>query len=382
MFNRSSYKPILLTIVLVVSTSSAWAQGRGERRGTRDGGGGNICQLPEQIPVLLDFVGDYEKGLWVPARQLGEQLTLSEAGIQLGMAPVKVLTAKLESRLEVIFQKHQATSPKTIKLLKDSIKSIYFFGTQIGFRRAIGAEWTEGHICSANNTRAAVYYSNGFAILSIPIWNSLDLESQVGLLIHEGLRHIQLFLGHNGTDLDLQRITRDLVFSSEDLSLDGSYFFGIHHSPLYNDLKIALNAFCTEYENGTYKSITDKILTSLNFCTNPKKADVLSEIEKLYVEGQRYIFQTIGTGDAKERERALEFSKDIAWIFSAKTLTNVRRNTFNLVKSVAEFQTVFAFSFIESYFENPSGIGRKEKTEFESKIREVFRQVKAELEAI
>ncbi|MEK7356612.1 MAG: hypothetical protein AAB250_09195, partial [Bdellovibrionota bacterium] len=75
------------------------------------------------------------------------------------------------------------------------------------------------------NTKAAIIYENGEALISVPLFNSLDLENQAGILIHETLRRVQITYAGGGTDQQLQDITRAMVSGSTSLALDKSSFF-------------------------------------------------------------------------------------------------------------------------------------------------------------
>ena len=72
----------------------------------------------------------------------------------------------------------------------------------------IGGDFSESEHCSPENTTAAIlYYWNIGIIINAQVWNKLDTFNQTALIIHEGIRNIQIRHGGNFSELELQHLT-------------------------------------------------------------------------------------------------------------------------------------------------------------------------------
>lgn len=171
---------------------------------TTSGGGGNIC-FTSKGPRLLDMVWT-EKSL-VPQNQAGLMMPSSGEKFQ-AFTP---LQGPLQKKIESLTQKFIARFPFEGKVLSTSLENNWFFAVPTIFSSPIEAHYQSPELCHSGNVRAAIALIGGFKFISIPMWNSLDLETQAYLVIHEAWRFAQVVLGFELSNQALQKLTFDSI---------------------------------------------------------------------------------------------------------------------------------------------------------------------------
>lgn len=203
---------------LVFATMLAIAPSLSAHEGGSDRGGGNICFAGGGVQ-LLDLEGQSTSG------KKGIRLDVTRLMKVAGVDLLENLRASPAGREVVeLLEFQRATSPRTVELMIRAFGAIEFYGMPYSPSGPIKADFTDSAACHAANTKAAIIYENGEALISVPLFGELDLESQAALLLHETLRRVQLTYGGGGSDRELQSITRAIV-RREPLGLDRSNFF-------------------------------------------------------------------------------------------------------------------------------------------------------------
>ena len=168
---------------------------------TTSGGGGNIC-FTTSGPRLLDMV--WNNKLILRTSQY------TQPGFQVKETNKKFtafnpLVGELKQKIESLIAPFVAKYPEDGRVLRTSIENNWFFAVPTIFSSAIGAYYQSPEVCNAGNVRAAIALVGGVKFVSIPIWNSLDLNTQAELIIHEGWRFAQVVLGFPLSNQALQK---------------------------------------------------------------------------------------------------------------------------------------------------------------------------------
>ena len=222
---RTLIMSISLTSVLSYSAcASATHRSPASARvgGSDGGGGGNICFSDGQVQ-LLELAGwelpSAQKGLQFPEEDKSVNLVghpVRDLFARFGFSEMQMRTGRLKLRLEQIFANNRSLSPDLTTLLESGF--LRFDATNFQISIPLRADFSDSKVCSRENTRASIVYANSqLAYVDVAKFNLLDLDSQVGLYIHENLRFIQDSLQRLGgrirlSDLDLQRLTRQIVY--------------------------------------------------------------------------------------------------------------------------------------------------------------------------
>jgi hypothetical protein len=86
-----------------------------------------------------------------------------------------------------------------------------------------------------SKVRTAAYYrndKNGYTVhIERELWNQLSAENQVGLVVHEGLRHIQLGQKSQFNDETLQKATAIMMLCQPSVKLSQYLYFLIMNQP-------------------------------------------------------------------------------------------------------------------------------------------------------
>lgn len=166
-------------------------------RGGISDGGGNVCLVNGQ-PRLLDFVvaglfPDATPGITYYPRDK-EFFELSEefgqvASFEIPQPIWRDLTAL------IIDMAQREGSGKVARILHRALQSLNLYATLGEFGQSHQAHFGNQKLCQESNTKMAVFYGDHFALLSLKTWNQLKYQDQLGLLIHEILRQVQI--GYN-----------------------------------------------------------------------------------------------------------------------------------------------------------------------------------------
>lgn len=216
---------LICTLTLLVSTAS-FAKPMG---GSSDGGG-TLCAVTGingGRPTLLDFA------LFSPGFReevaTGSRLSSSAIADLVGF-DVLDLSEDLSLRMaiEAVQNRERETgSEHSMALLEQALRSMTFYKTPSEIHRLLRIAIPTGSNCRTENLRTVVRYSDGSVNISIPEWNKLGRQSQAGLLIHEGLRQLQLLYQLGGSDFQLERLTPLILYGNptSPIVLDGLSFF-------------------------------------------------------------------------------------------------------------------------------------------------------------
>lgn len=213
-FHKMMRKLILLFAIQLFLVSILLAPARQvlAEDGGADTGGGNICD-ERNSAILLDI-----KGAGLP-RSKGLQLRSTPMMDLAGIDRLEDFSgSQLQQWLDLTLQKLEKKSPYTAQVLKQIIGELRFFKTDFTPYRSFRAN-IDPEICKPEDVRAAaIYKGTGLVFISRPLFNKLDLYSQMGLIIHEALRAAQITLGVGGLNSELQNLTRSiLIGTSENL---------------------------------------------------------------------------------------------------------------------------------------------------------------------
>lgn len=212
MSRRERWLPVLTFFAAVLSLS----QGPVVFAGGVSDGGGNLCYL-NGTPVLLEFADLHSQ-----LQEKGIQIYESKMSELYGFSSFQSLYKRdrLKQRIDAILAANEASSPIFVSWLKAILDGLQFSVTSIPIEAPVAADATDQPLCRNGNVRASVlFFPPVMGFVDRAQFNSLDLDSQAGLLIHEAGRFIQYTA--NGTlgggpsrdkftDLDLQRSTRIL----------------------------------------------------------------------------------------------------------------------------------------------------------------------------
>ncbi|NUM88667.1 MAG: hypothetical protein HUU37_05645, partial [Bdellovibrionales bacterium] len=190
------FKHTILAIFAGVALSLA---PQGSRAGANSSGGGNIfVKQPGSSPVLLDLV------VWQPdfvddfTGSSGRSLRLVtfRSFENTEIARVRLTDQPAYWLLQEKLNLWKSASPIVISAIEDALSSMEFYALRSGLKHQRGfsvppvlrERYPQGVLVTA-----AAYGTNiNGAVISAPVWDSLGVFSQAGLIVHEALRDIQL----------------------------------------------------------------------------------------------------------------------------------------------------------------------------------------------
>jgi hypothetical protein len=224
---------ILAAVAMTIFGSLSTAHARPD--GGANGGGGNLCYRDGK-PVLLEFANvgrrQIQAGIQYPKsfddRELsyaGKQMVQSELNQRriFGYSRFKwyMQDGKLQERITEVLNRNKPLSPLLVGLLRQQFMFIHMVKYPINV--AFHASYDGIPECSDSNVRASAIYSQGLNVwIDLEQFNSLDLDSQAGLFLHEELRILQA-LARSFTpsvdlsDRELQDIVRTLFYGPKPL---------------------------------------------------------------------------------------------------------------------------------------------------------------------
>lgn len=204
------------------------------KSGGVDAGGGNLCYIQGQ-PVLLEFA-DLRSRMTEP----GIQIEKTAAEEVFGLSQLHSLESKdrLESKINQILDANERNSPVITSWFRSLVRAVPFSFVSAGIMVPVKADTSLQPDCQHGNVRASiVFLPEMIALVDRNQFNALDLDSQAGLVLHEGARMLQR-LQHifaekynkekRMSDLQLQLIVRhmfDVYLGSNLPSLDSDELF-------------------------------------------------------------------------------------------------------------------------------------------------------------
>lgn len=233
---------ITVTIVLLFS---AYALAGGVA-----GGGGTFCQnasVNHGHPILLDLALS-PKPIFDPpvaSEKISETITSERLGID--EFPPSLLN-KIKKDINARLSFWEKGSPKAIRLIRSALAAVQFRITPFWYSHVYRAYVPSSSVCQSASLEGAVFYYDGEAVVSIPLWNSAGKLSHRGLILHEALRHIQLFNRFPINDAQLQSLTLKIMKANptKGESLDVLPFFNIYKKQ-GSDVRLRISEMCDDY---------------------------------------------------------------------------------------------------------------------------------------
>ena len=197
-----SIKQPLLTLLLLAFTAPALAGGTG-------GGGGTYCINPainKGRPVLLDLADRYvldnpRTGTKLHADKLAKVIGFDRIDLTRNVAYQMALAAIHKWSL-------RPGSENSMHLLEIGLETMPFYETPLKIKTLSRVYLAPDSICKESDLHATILYKNDADYISIPAWNRLGLLSQTAMLVHEALRTAQIMQKLDGSDADLERLTK------------------------------------------------------------------------------------------------------------------------------------------------------------------------------
>jgi len=213
---------IFIVTGICLLLSGAIVNARAEAGPGTSGGGTGVSVNGKNI--LLDlYVANpniVQQSL-LPGLKLPETKALNKIHLENLSLQSSSLEAKIMDRLKL----WEKNSPELITLIKTALKGIFFYYTDYKFKRKDDSQYIPSSMSSIKKTdlTSIAFYEKDFGVLlSKPVFESLDEESQAGLILHEVIRHMQIQYGYQMSTKSLQTLTAKILLESpaENESLD------------------------------------------------------------------------------------------------------------------------------------------------------------------
>lgn len=138
----------------------------------------------------------------------------SSTGTSMELEKIAIKGSEARLRAQEILARWKSNSPDLVKMIEHAIDRVPYFKTSSEF--ALSRQFTVSDelrkLCPGLEVKTAILYLPKFgSIVSEPLWNSLDADTQAGLLIHEALRQIQFAYQYGTKNGDLEAITAHLM---------------------------------------------------------------------------------------------------------------------------------------------------------------------------
>lgn len=211
---------MLRILLLLFFTSSAilpsLAQAGCSSGGGSCGGGGSVMQLTPGGPwVLLDRVAS--DPAYTPPSSQSANPASTFSPVFSADTPLKAISIQDSPAYELAMKKLESwkvNSPELVRMIRLTMSQMAYYQTSERID-AIPSQYSLPDQFKKNQTKilsAILYLPDCGSIISAPIWNQLDAETQAGLLIHEALRQIQG--AHQFTDFSdaqLENVTDQIL---------------------------------------------------------------------------------------------------------------------------------------------------------------------------
>jgi hypothetical protein len=332
--------------------------------GASSGGGGTVCRVSDVNsgnPILFDLA--LSKTPISDPPIYSESLFATAMTRRLGMddfpsALFSTVRAGIEERLNL----WQDSSPRAVLFIRSALSTIQFKITPFQFARTYRAQISLGTSCQAPYLKGGVFYFDGQALVSIPTWNSIGQLSHRGLVLHESLRHIQLFNGYAGTDGELQSLTLKIMNTVPESreSLDDLPFFSDPNQIGKNKLRAHLQQVCLDLSSAgenlvprsqEFKANLD-VICSIN-AHDSYNARLLRPIQELYIADLEYELLALANAKTDQQVESVQKSlSDLRLLYYeviADSLSEYSPLTDNAGKLASEFQSNMGFRLIRDY---------------------------------
>lgn len=202
---------VMLTTIFVGPVQSLYASTDG-KEGVKDGGGGNVLLFAGQSkPVLLDLVMlnlDLKSNSNNPrAPEIKKKYKEFESINENDKIAIQMAQQKVSSWLNLMTTREQEISKQFLTMLKYAIAHVYYVRTAHQFKTQNQYYLPDDYKSLNPEVKTAILFMfDGGAAISSPIWDRLDAETQVGLIIHEGMRQLQVQYQNVFSDIDNMRL--------------------------------------------------------------------------------------------------------------------------------------------------------------------------------
>jgi hypothetical protein len=189
-----------------------------EHGGSSDGGGVS-CKVPEVNqgqPIILDLavyrtdVSDFS----TPGAKIEISKTAADKGFDVWEAKTN---PSVQYALERVrdWSQQQGSSGVMEQLGNNIAYAMRYVVTPFNISKLVRVYLPPESLCQMSDLSTVALYKNGIVNISIPKWNELGVYSQAAIIIHEGLRHLQITQGLESSDEDLERTTT-IILSAYD----------------------------------------------------------------------------------------------------------------------------------------------------------------------
>jgi hypothetical protein len=204
--------------VALIGVPSAYATKGG---GDSAGGGSTIRCLKQTRPFLLDRLslnpqlaekGEVVTALAVQPTMPSEKQSEISSIYQSDREAFQLAIQKLKS-WEQGLPDNAATSKALMGILIKTIQGTSYKRTSHQFNKVSRYQLARSLERKCRDIQTAILYLPLYGcIISSPVWDTLDLETQAGLIVHEALRQVQGLHGlYDLTDEQLQSITAQIM---------------------------------------------------------------------------------------------------------------------------------------------------------------------------
>lgn len=189
------------------------------KKGGVDTAGGTGFIVSENQIGLLDFY-NFNKEAFNDTR-MSKPVEMTKALKAFGYDEAKLKNLEAHQELVKILKIKKASSPILVTKVLAAVERMAVFWTtyELDLLQNQMHVTAESQINQAQLTSLAAYYKNFGTFVNLNKFNKLSLKNQMGLILHEGLRHIQISHQTLWDNSTIQFITAE-IFSASNESLD------------------------------------------------------------------------------------------------------------------------------------------------------------------
>lgn len=208
-------KHLILLAMISISTLSSADDG-----GNSGGGGGNIClnpntnrwQMLEEVIYPSNAPTSFSEGTKIKAPKLVPELKR-----EINLVDLTKMGPAISARQKL---NRVYGAANMAKYLDEAFLMLtHTYVENLNPIRPIEADTNGTSACGSNNTRAILVSNGRDSILAYSLWNSLSLESQEILVIHETLRLASVLYSAftSMTNADIQKLTMEIYAGKANL---------------------------------------------------------------------------------------------------------------------------------------------------------------------
>lgn len=188
--------------------------------GAGSSGGGTYIKREDGSVILLDFYKYYPNLQDTFEFKKIDEIDLNFWSYVKGYSEGQLRTySGLYKKLEKRFDSWQSTSPVLVNVIKSAVSQIKWKLSPYKVKKMYKGKEAVGVI---------YYYKEKGAVLDVDIWNRSGDLSKMGLLVHESLRHVNIFYNGNLSEDNIHYLTTRIILTdpeNENDSLDKAELF-------------------------------------------------------------------------------------------------------------------------------------------------------------